>query len=423
MMKNEKNVEIDQYLKAVTDMGDTHEIVARQDIYSENGTKLIAAGIRVNNKLYEKLVAHKLQLPLDMSLSVATTASLNSIVADIQEITQANQALKSIIEHIRESYDLEAMIASLGLPEPLFFRLTVSKEQFPSIYRRSLFSALLVLFLAHCEKTSKPDARLLVISAMFHNIGMMHVDPDILAPTYRMSSTERRHIYAHPLTAYMLLKDFPELPIVVAEAILEHHERMDGRGYPRGLPADKISRFGQILGIAVVSAKAFEIDSADALQKLAVTLKVGARQYGKGLVGHIVNVISQSAFSEDNVRESTDFLEQLNLVAEAVDQFKLADSANLRTEISDFVKQRVLRSRMEFLDAGIDLENVKASLSTVESDPALKREYIPLVKEAVWQLRSILLDISRRWPNEAEAIEEVDWLLKLRGLLLSNEYE
>lgn len=246
-MKNEKNVEIDQYLKAVTEMGDTHEVVARQDIYSENGTKLIAAGIRITNKLYEKLVAHKLQLPLDMSLSVAPTADLNSMVADIQGIVQGNQALQSLMEGIRDSYDLEAMILSLDLPAPLFFRLTVSKEQFPNIYRRSLFSVLLVLFLAHSEKISKPDARLLVISAMFHNIGMMHVDPNILAPTYRMSSTERRHIYAHPLTAYMLLKDFPELPKVVAEAILEHHERMDGRGYPRGLPADKISRFGQTL--------------------------------------------------------------------------------------------------------------------------------------------------------------------------------
>lgn len=422
-MKNEKNVEIDQYLKAVTDMGDTHEVVARQDIYSENGTKLIAAGIRVTHKLYEKLVAHKLQLPLDMSLSVAPTASLNSIISDIQEITQGNQALQSIIEHIRESYDLEAMIASLGLPEPLFFRLTVSKEQFPSIYRRSLFSALLVLFLAHCEKTSKPDARLLVISAMFHNIGMMHVNPNILAPNYRMSSIERRHIYAHPLTAYMLIKDFPELPKVVAEAILEHHERMDGRGYPRGLSADQIGRFGQILGIAVVSAKAFEIDNTDALQKLAVTLKVGARQYGKGLVGHIVNVISQSTFSEDSTGENVGFMEQLNLVTEAFDQFKLVDSANLGKEISDFVKQRILRSRMEFLDAGIDLENVKASLSTFESQPSLAHEYIPLVKEAVWQLRSILLDISRRWPDEAEEMEEDDWLHKLRGLLLSHEYE
>lgn len=165
------------------------------------------------------------------------------------------------------------------------------------------------------------------------------------------------------------------------------------------------------------------MDNADALQKLAVTLKVGARQYGAGLVGHIVNVISQGAFPDDSTREGADFMAQLNLVAEAFDQFKLVDSANLGKDIADFVRQSIRRSRMEFLDAGIDIENIRASLSTFESHPALAHEYIPLVKEAIWQLRSILLDLSRRWPNETEAIEEDGWLHKLRGLLLSNEYE
>ena len=56
----------DHYLRAVTDLGDTHKIVASHDIYSQSGIKLVAAGIHITGDLYERLVMHKFLQPLDM---------------------------------------------------------------------------------------------------------------------------------------------------------------------------------------------------------------------------------------------------------------------------------------------------------------------------------------------------------------------
>ncbi|MEZ0232083.1 MAG: HD-GYP domain-containing protein [Methylophilaceae bacterium] len=418
---SDHDTEVDHYLKAVTDLGDTHEIVADKDIYSENGTKLVAAGIRITSKLYEKLVDHKLQLPLDMSLSADPTVGIASIIADIEAMADSNPMLKHLCGEFGSSYDLKQMIADIRLPAPMFFRLTVSKEKFPSVYERGLSSAVLALFVAHCEKMNDQDAQSIAIAALFHNIGMMHVDPVMLAPAYVMSSIERRHIYAHPLTAYMLIKQFPELPKNIAEAVLEHHERMDGRGYPRGLTADKISRCGQILGVAVVATKAFESAKTEELEKLKVTLKVNARQYGNGLIGHIVRVIDQIDSGTGSSGSLGQLSEKMTLIANVFDAFNLvADDDSEDDEILEFTKQRMMRLRVDFLDVGIDLNNIETSVQVFESDPELAHEYIPLVNEAIWQLKSILLEISRRWTHEFEvAMLDDGWLSKLQSLLLA----
>lgn len=415
------DTEVDHYLRAVTELGDTREIIASRDIYSENGTKLIAAGIRITSKLYEKLVDHKLQLPLDMSVSTEPPIGLNSITDDLQQLIDTNPIFQRLAESINQSFNLKQLIGGINMPPPLYFRLTVSKEKFLNIYQRALSSVLLTLFIAHCEKMHQQDAQSVAIAALFHNIGMMHVDPTMLAPSYRMNSNERRHIYAHPVTAYMLLKQFPELSKAVSEAILEHHERMDGRGYPRGLTGDKISRYGQILGIAVVSANAFESNNLAQLQKLAVTLKVSARQYGNGLIGYIVSMIDQDINkSMDSVGDAKSLTEKMKLIANVFAQFNIAVEGEPTDQMLEYAKQRVQLLRMDFQDVGIDLSNIEDSLHVFDDHPELAHEYIPLVNEALWQLKSILLDISRRWPQEfEESVSGDGWLTQQHDLLLA----
>jgi putative nucleotidyltransferase with HDIG domain len=94
------------------------------------------------------------------------------------------------------------------------------------------------------------------IAAKIHDIGKVYVPMEILSKPGRLSSIERQIIQGHAQGSYDILKSV-EFPWPVAEIALQHHERMDGSGYPGGLKGHEIRLEAKILMIAdVVEAMA-----------------------------------------------------------------------------------------------------------------------------------------------------------------------
>jgi len=250
----------EHYLRAVTELGDTRKIITTCDIYSQSGIKLVATGIQVTSELHEHLVKHKLLPALDVALSVENMLNSERILADALELIECNTTLGKVAQAINQGNSYRQIITDIRLPAPLAFKLTVAKEKFPRIYQHSLLLMVISVYLARCDGMSLHEEECVAMAALFHDIGLLHIDPKLLESSHVMNSAERQHLYAHPLTAYLLLSEFSGLPRLIANAVLEHHERMDGSGYPRGLHGDNISRYGQILAVAELAAKAFDSD-------------------------------------------------------------------------------------------------------------------------------------------------------------------
>jgi putative nucleotidyltransferase with HDIG domain len=89
------------------------------------------------------------------------------------------------------------------------------------------------------------------MAALVHDIGKIHVPAEILTKPSRLSPIEFGLIKAHPQIGYDILGSI-ELPWPIAEIILQHHERMDGSGYPSGLSGDGILLEARILAVADV---------------------------------------------------------------------------------------------------------------------------------------------------------------------------
>jgi HD-GYP domain-containing protein (c-di-GMP phosphodiesterase class II) len=87
------------------------------------------------------------------------------------------------------------------------------------------------------------------MAASIHDIGKMSVPVEILSKPGLLKDIERSLIQVHPQAAYEILKDV-ELPYPIAEAVLQHHERLDGSGYPQGLKDNQILLEAQIIAIA-----------------------------------------------------------------------------------------------------------------------------------------------------------------------------
>lgn len=89
------------------------------------------------------------------------------------------------------------------------------------------------------------------LAALIHDIGKMQIPSEILTKPTKLSKIEMEMIKIHPEVGYGILKDIPfQWP--VAEMILQHHERFDGSGYPKGLRGEEILIGARIISVADV---------------------------------------------------------------------------------------------------------------------------------------------------------------------------
>ena len=91
----------------------------------------------------------------------------------------------------------------------------------------------------------------LKIAALLHDIGKIAIPSYIFDKTGRLSIVESKIIKIHPELGYDLLKDI-EFPWPVAQAVLQHHERWNGSGYPNGISANDIIVEARIIAVADV---------------------------------------------------------------------------------------------------------------------------------------------------------------------------
>jgi PAS domain S-box-containing protein/putative nucleotidyltransferase with HDIG domain len=100
------------------------------------------------------------------------------------------------------------------------------------------------------------EADSIEMAGLLHDVGKLHVPAEILTKPGKLSEVEFALIREHPLRGYEILKDIA-FPWPISTYVLQHHERLDGSGYPSGLKGDDILMPSRILAVAdVVEAMA-----------------------------------------------------------------------------------------------------------------------------------------------------------------------
>jgi len=106
---------------------------------------------------------------------------------------------------------------------------------------------------AIARKLGLSDDRIrgLRLAGIVHDLGKINVPSEILNKPARLSDVEYELMKTHPQTGYDILKHV-KFPWPIAQIILQHHERMDGSGYPKGLKGDEIILEARIIAVADV---------------------------------------------------------------------------------------------------------------------------------------------------------------------------
>lgn len=151
------------------------------------------------------------------------------------------------------------------------------------------------------RKLGLPEDRVkgLYLAGLIHDLGKISIPAEILSRPGTLSPKEFELIKDHARAGYDIIRDIA-FPWPVADAVLQHHERLDGSGYPDGLSGDEILLEGQILAVAdVVEAvcshrpyrPAFGIEAA-----LEVIEKGRGIQFGPDIVDACLALFREDGF-------------------------------------------------------------------------------------------------------------------------------
>ncbi len=100
-------------------------------------------------------------------------------------------------------------------------------------------------------KLSADDIEAIEIGGIVHDVGKIKIPAEILSKPGKINDIEYSLIKLHPQAGYDILKGI-DFPWPIAQMVLQHHERLDGSGYPHGLKGDEILLGARILSVADV---------------------------------------------------------------------------------------------------------------------------------------------------------------------------
>lgn len=429
---NKMNTRHDEhYVRSVTRMGDTRKVFTNQTIFTSNRIKLVEKGIKVDSALFERLVGHKLVPKLDDCLDVENGITADELRRNAADLLDNDPALAVLRGTPRLRSRILRAVEGIPLVPPIAFKLTVAASERPDVYDHSLRVALVALHLAvKSFFLTEKQLSELAAAAVLHDIGILHVQPELLRPGRRLDKSERHHLYAHPITAYLILREYPEYHPDISRAVFEHHERLDGSGYPRGIKENDICLGAQILMLAEVANTVFESSSASRnLARLSVLLRLNHRKFNRELGNRLLGLLtlmqagqqgkSEQAPASASSASMTPRLLQLSQIFNDWSGSSTAcpDDAPA-PPIASIVDERLAELRRTLLGAGFDMDRPGLLADVVKEDPDALIELTILLDETRWQLTEIIHEAHRRMKDATrEAPPVLAWIADTEAAL------
>lgn len=188
---------------------------------------------------------HGAAVPVDITISPTVDASgLTSgsviVLRDATERKRSEEALRTSLDELRKTF--EQTVLALAV---------TSEKRDPYTAGHQTRVAALACAIAHRLGMKEDTQEALRVAGTLHDIGKIYIPAEILSKPGRLTAIEMDLMRTHPSVGYDILSRI-SFPWPVAEIVHQHHERLDGSGYPNGLSGTRILPEARILAVADV---------------------------------------------------------------------------------------------------------------------------------------------------------------------------
>lgn len=196
---------------------------------------LTKAELVIENRRLDELVKKQNAELLELNKNLEEKVRLKT-----QHLDQRAGELKTSYERIR--LILEGAVLAMS-------KIVESRDPYTAGHEQQV--AKIACIIAKKMPLPEDQVEAIRVAGLLHDIGKIAVPSEILTKPGRLSRLEMEMVKTHCQNAYDILKTI-EFPFPIAQIILQHHERMDGSGYPQGLKGEVILLESRIIGVADV---------------------------------------------------------------------------------------------------------------------------------------------------------------------------
>lgn len=387
----------EHYLDHVMTVAEERQVEATEDIYAENGMKLVAKGYAINKNMRERLIEHKLIKPLEDCIAVSDGVTGKRCAEVAEKVLEKNPVLRAMCISDRRASPVKLMAESTfsGRLQTL---MTVYAEHLPGKVDHAVSVALLSMSLAQRMMPGETEIlQVLLVAALAHDVGELYIDPKYLQKGAVLDAKEWRHVAAHPVIAFNLLKDLNGLAKPAAPIIFDHHERLDGFGYPQGKRSGQVAESAQILAVAEMLGGMLE-RGGGFLHQADVAVKLIHGEFSRPVIDVVSRTLKEcrevdAAANQDALKDvlqmSRALHHRLGSVMSVQQQYQVMfDRASPPFKaLWKHAQERFDSIRKAWSSTGMDVQPDGAWL--MQESVAMQREVGMILKEINWRLREL----------------------------------
>jgi hypothetical protein len=293
-------------LATILEASHTKSIVASRDIFDISGTKLWARDLPVSQSLQRKLLDRQLRQPLESCLLAEDGVTAHSLVQSLQALLEQDTPLAPLLRPHATKLIREA--AQLPLHSVAQLLLTAGQAARPARFDHAVHAMALNGTLTITHGGSTQELRIAMLCGLLHDLGEMYIAPEHgeADADQALDFQSYQHLVVHPHVGMLLLEQLTDYPAVMARAVAEHHERLDGSGYPHCLERSQLSPQGRQLAVTEGVLAALRAECPQ-LARASVALRVVPGEFDLSWVGAISHAARQSPLkarlSEDEIHK------------------------------------------------------------------------------------------------------------------------
>ena len=261
--------------------------VLKEDVFNSYGLHILSKNVTMTAKEISKLLQHQIDyvtitkvnsLQIDsleafdeLERTLESTASpkwvpqvkpiYDSIVNNVENLfLTAKKNNKIDVEEATKTF--EPLLDNLHLERDVVSMLLLLNNQSSYTYQHSVQVGMLSYYLANWLGYSDEEAVRIGNAGFLHDIGKSKIDEAILNKPSKLTDDEYNLVKQHTIFGYEIIKNSIDDEDIALGA-LQHHERVNGVGYPYGLKGDEISTYGRIIAVcdiysAMISSRIYQ---------------------------------------------------------------------------------------------------------------------------------------------------------------------
>lgn len=220
----------------------------KQDKIEKEKNTITSEDTSITNKSNEPTTSFDIEMKKTNKLYNNAKVLQKKILSDITsnkviDIEAVQESTNAIVDSIFRNQDALSCMSRLRIKNDYLVEHSLN------------VSVLMTIFCKHL-KIEREIIEQLALGAFLHDIGKVLIPDHILNKPGKFTNEEYEIMKKHVLLGVKVLEETPNISDIVMSVVNEHHERIDGKGYPHQLSADKISQYGRMIAI---------VDSYDAM--------------------------------------------------------------------------------------------------------------------------------------------------------------